>query len=582
VPGEVQKGLLMYGWMGRYLGGRGIGVKILWEETPPRFDPLGEENILVFATGPLTATGIPMSGKFSASIKSPLTGTIFDSNCGGDMGVRLKGCDLDLLIISGRSSTPVYLVIDVNKSQLKNATSLWGLDIPSTKAQLRQKEGASVSILAIGPAGENLVPFACCENNGRYFGRGGLGAVMGAKRLKAIVVRGRGKKPSIADDEKLRLVIYEMKTWLEANPITSQGLPHFGTGVLMNVMNETGILPIRNFQDVSSPNASCLSGEEVRGKILIGQKACPHCPVACGRVTSTGPKKGDGPEYETLWALGANLGIYHLPLVAEANYLCNNLGLDTISTGATIACAAELADKGIVQGGMKFDQMEKLLEMIEKIAYRRDEGNLLAEGSWKFADAHGVPEASMTVKGLELPAYDPRGAQGQGLAYATSHRGGCHLRAYMIGPEVLGVPKLVNRFDTQGKSGLVIFQQNLNAAMDSMVMCRFSSFAVGDDYYARLLAAVTGLEYEPQDLHVIGERIWNLERLFNLREGVRGDRDTLPSRFLKEPKNGKVVSLKPMLDEYRRFRSWDEKGVPYNDKLKRLDLLNERKDEKID
>jgi aldehyde:ferredoxin oxidoreductase len=572
--GHTTESMLPRQWSETYLGGRGLGTKILCEEMPKACDPLGPDNMLIFAPGPLTGTPVPMAGRFSASTKSPLTGTIFDSNCGGDLGIALKSCGLDALVLTGRAPAPVYVLVDEAGVTIKDAGPLWGLNTPSTASVLKEREGPASSVLTIGPGGEHLVRFACCENNGRYLGRGGLGAVMGAKKLKAVVVKRGGQKPEVANKDRLHFIVYEMNKWLEANPITSRGLPQFGTAVLMNIVNEAGILPVRNFRDAGSPLAFALSGEAVSKHILQRRKACPQCPVGCGRVTATSSATGQGPEFETLWALGANLEIYELAAVAEANYLCNSLGLDTISTGATLACAAELREKGILREGFASGDGTSLHEILEHIAYRRESAFLLGEGSLRLAETYGLPESAMHVKGLELPAYDPRGAQGQGLAYSTSQRGGCHLRAYMIGPEVLGIPKMVDRFQAEGKEGLVIYQQDINAAVDSMVMCRFSSFAVGDDYYARLLSAVCGIDYEPQDLHIIGERIWNLERLYNLREGISSIYDNLPQRLLTEAVNGRVVSLTPMLAQYRRFRGWDETGRPGKKKLHQLELTD--------
>ncbi|HWJ04111.1 MAG TPA: aldehyde ferredoxin oxidoreductase C-terminal domain-containing protein, partial [Verrucomicrobiae bacterium] len=304
---------------------------------------------------------------------------------------------------------------------------------------------------------------------------------------------------------------------------------------------------------------------------------CYGCPVKCSRVTRTQAEEGEGPEYESLWALGPQCGISDLEIIAEANYLCNRLGLDTISTGVTIGCAMEMAENNMVGLGLKFGDASGLKGLIEDIAYRKGIGDELAEGSRNFAAKYGGEKYAMQVKGLELPAYDPRGVQGMGLGFATSNRGGCHLRAYMVGPEILGVPKMVDRFSTNGKAGLTIFYQNINAAMDSLIICRFIGLAVSEEYFARLLSAVTGNQYQPQDLHVIGERIWNRERLYNLREGFTLADDTLPERLLKEPvkkgpSGGHVVNLSPMLTDYYRFRGWDNIGVPASRKLTELGL----------
>ena len=555
-----------------YLGGRGIGIRFLYDLSSPREDPLDGNPPLIFAPGPFAATPVPMGGRYYVTSKSPLTGTAVSSSSGGRFGLLLKRSGWDLLVIVGKASEPVYLVVDGEGASLKEAASLWGKEIPLAREALREREGKGISAVLTGPAGERKVRFACCENDGRFLGRGGIGAVMGAKGLKAVVVKEEGKGTPVARPQQLEFIVYEMRKWLEAHPITSQGLRVFGTPVLMNVMNRAGVLPVRNFQRAGSPLAFRLSGEELRRAFRQRRRSCPQCPLACGRITEVKGAEVEGPEYESLWALGVNLEIFDPETVILASGLCNRLGLDTISTGATLACYAELIEKGACDGRFSFGERERILEMIERVAFRVEEGELLAEGSRRMAEELGLPSLSMHSKGMELPAYDPRGAQGQGLAYATSPRGGCHLRSYMIGPEVLGVPKKVDRFSAAGKAGLVIFQENLNAALDSLVACRFGSFALSDDYYARALSAVTGIDYEAQDLHLIGERIWTLERLYNLREGISGKDDLLPERFLSEPLEGKVLDLPSLLEEYRRFRGW-KGGTPGEEKLRSLGLI---------
>jgi aldehyde:ferredoxin oxidoreductase len=590
----------MYGWVGKiirinltdnkittftpaqelyrdYLGGRGMGAKILWDEVGPEVSPLSPENKLIFMTGPLTGTKVPTAGRFSATSKSPLTGTIFDCNSGGIWGARLKKAGYDGLIIEGQADKPVYILLNENGAIIKDASGLWGKDVPDTTKVITDIEGVGYSTACIGPAGENLVKMACIINDGtRALGRGGLGAVMGSKNLKAIAVKGSAEIP-VADPQKLDFVLYETNKWLKANPITSQGLPEFGTPVLVNLFNEIGIFPSYNFQNSQFAEAEKISGETIAEKLLVKKKGCFGCPIKCGRVTRTSKETGEGPEYESLWALGPQCGISDLEAIAEASYLCNRLGLDTISVGVTIGCAMEMAANKIIDYSIKFGDTKKLPEIINDIAYRKGIGDELAEGSKAFAEKHGSQQYAMQVKGLELPAYDPRGAQGMGLGFATSNRGGCHLRAYMVGPEVLGVPKMVDRFSFHGKAGLTIFYQNINAAMDALIICRFIGLAVSEEYFARLLSAVTGISYQPQDLHIIGERIWNLERLYNLREGYSFNDDTLPDRLLNEPvksgpSKGHVVNLEPMLAEYYRFRGWDLTGVPGSKKLNDLGL----------
>jgi aldehyde:ferredoxin oxidoreductase len=560
-----------------WLGGRGLGAHMVYREAPPGCDPLGPGNKLVFTAGPLTGSSFPGSGRFSVSAKSPLTGTIFDSNAGGTWGVKLKRCGIDMLIIEGASTIPVLLVIKDGIASLEEAGDLWGKDVIETNQLLTDRLGRNISVACIGPAGENQVKYAAIINDRHHaLGRGGLGAVMGAKKLKAVVVSGN-KKVEVADPERMDLVVYEAGKWVKANPITSKGLPEFGTPVLVNLINELGVFPAFNFQDSQFAGAGNISGEAIAETIFSSRSGCYRCPVQCARMIKIGTSIMAGPEYESLWSLGPECGIDDLEVIAEANHLCNRLGLDPISTGVTIGCAMELEEREIFKTGLTFGDAAGLLSAITQIARREGSGDVLAEGSRYLAGKCGFPQYSMQVKGLELPAYDPRGLQGMGLGFATSNKGGCHLQAYMVGPEALGVPKMVDRLSTGGKAGLTITQQNINAAVDSLIICRYINLAVSEEYFARALSAATGIDYRPQDLHLIGERIWNLEKLYNLQAGVNSSFDTLPPRLLEEPiakgpSAGRTVELKPMLVEYYRFRGWDTDGTPTPKKLQELGL----------
>ncbi|MBI2914971.1 MAG: aldehyde ferredoxin oxidoreductase family protein [Firmicutes bacterium] len=561
-----------------YLGGRGLGARIVHDELEPGLDPLSPGNRLVFAVGPLVGTKVPAAGRCSASTKAPLTGCIHDSNAGGRFGHRLKRTGYDAVVIQGKASSPVYLRVTNKGASLEDGTFLWGKDAKATSEILSAREGKGVSSACVGPAGENLVKISSIVVDGhRQFGRGGIGAVMGSKNMKALVCDG-DCTTAVANEEAANFVVYESNKLLKANPITSQALPEFGTSVLVNLMNELGTLPTRNFQESRFEHAYNISGDAMAETILVKNTACHGCPIACTRRVKTGKIEGEGPEYETVWSLGAACGVGDLERVTEANWLANALGLDTISAGATIACAMELSEKGILEEPLHFGDGDVLLDLLRKIAYREGIGDDLAEGSLGFARKHGAPELAMQSKGLELPAYDPRGMQGQGLGYATSNRGGCHLRGNMLGLELLGVPKMVDRFATSGKAGLLIVHQNTGAAVDSLIMCKFTGFALGDEFFARLLSAVTGVDYRSQDIQEVGERIWNLERLFNNREGFGKADDTLPARLLEEgppdgPTAGRVVDLEPMLQEYYRFRGWDSEGVPGRRKLEALGLV---------
>jgi len=591
----------MHGWMGKvlqidlttgsiqeqslnsdisrlFLGGRGYGAKILFDEVHPDVNPLSPDNILIFASGPLTGTQAATSGRFSVSTKSPLTGTILDANSGGKWGVVFKKCGYDVMIIKGKANAPVYIDIKNDHVLIKDALHLWSKDTFETTDILTEKAENGSSVMCIGPAGENQVLISAIINDkDRALARGGAGAVMGSKNLKAIIVHGTNKI-EIADQDRMKFITYETNKMVRAHPITSKGLPEFGTSVLVNIMNEAGIFPSYNFQHSQFAMAENISGEAITEKILTKKAGCWGCIIQCARKTKTSREEGEGPEYESSWALGPNCGIDDLEIITEANYLCNKLGLDTISTGGTIACAMELNEKGIVSSGINFGEKDKLKEFIRKIAFREGIGDELALGSKRFAAKHGAEAYAMQVKGMELPGYDPRGAQGQGLAYATSNRGGCHLRGgYVIGTEILGVPRLSDRFAAIGKAGYAVRSQDLGAAVDSLVVCRFANFAVNEYVWARLLTAVTGITFEPEEVMKIGERITNLERIFNIREGFGRKDDTLPKRLLEEsvrtgPATGKIVKLAEMLDEYFQFRGWDNQGVPSVQKLKQLGL----------
>jgi aldehyde:ferredoxin oxidoreductase len=560
----------------QFLGGRGLGARLLWDLVGPEVEPLAAENVLIFATGPLTASGAQTSNRFTVSTKSPLTGTILDANSGGWWGMQFKRTGYDALIVRGRAARPVLMRIEPDGVVIEDAAHLWGQTVSATTAALGQDNNRR-NVLCIGPAGENRSRIAAIMNDGtRALARGGPGAVMGSKNLKAIVVEGH-QKNTPHDPDLFRFVLYETGKLLKANPLTSQALPEFGTAVVMNIINTIGALPTRNFQAGQFAGAEMVSGEWLTEKLLVRSQACWACPIACTRRTRTGQSQGEGPEYETAWAFGPQCGIDQMAVIAEANYLCNDLGLDTISAGSTIACAMELAERGLISSDLRFSRADLLLDILRDIAYRRGLGDELAEGSYRFAAAHGAPELSMSVKRLELPAYDPRGLQGQGLLFATSNRGACHLRGNMLGPEVLALPRLIDRFATQGKAGIVAIHQNTAAVIDSLVVCKFVNFAVSEEYFARLLTAVTGEQYKAEDLLRMGERVWNLERLYNLREGFTAADDTLPHRLLNEPSPvgpsaGHVVHLAPMLAEYYEFRGWDAHGVPTPAKLAALGL----------
>jgi len=562
----------------QFLGGRGLGARMLWDEVGPEVDPLSPGNVLIFTSGPLTSTGYQTSNRFSVSTKSPLTGTVLDANSGGFWGMQFKKTGYDAMIVRGRAEKPVYIEIKPDGVTIKDAAHLWGKRVLETTKALGQNNNKR-NVLCIGPAGELLSRMAAIMNDGeRSLARGGPGAVMGSKNLKAIVVEGK-ERPDIVDNDKFKFMLYETRKLLRASPLTSQALPEFGTVVMMNVVNNIGALPTRNHRQAQFEGAEAISGETLTEKYLVKNSACWACPIGCTRISKTDKVEGEGPEFETTWAFGAQCGVDDLPAIIEANHLCNDLGLDTISVGSTIACAMELAEIGLLECDLRFGRADLLAKTIQDIGYRRDVGAELADGSLRLAKKYGRPDLSMSSKGLEMPAYDPRGMQGQGLLYATSNRGACHMRGNMLDLEVLGLPKLIDRFQVQGKSSYVILRQNTAAAIDSLVICKFTNMGVAEEYFARALTAVTGESFSTGDLIQVGERVWNLERLYNLREGFTKADDTLPPRMLNEPvpdgpSQGWVSKLEPMLKEYYRARGWDENGVPKPQKLADLGLAN--------
>jgi len=560
----------------QFIGGRGLGARLLWDLVGPEVEPLSSENVLIFTNGPLTGTGYQTSNRFSVSTKSPLTGTVLDANSGGFWGMQFKKTGYDALIVRGKAQKPVWIELKGSEPVFHDATDLWGMGVFETTTRLGQNNNKR-NVLCIGPAGENLSRIAAIMNDReRSLARGGPGAVMGSKNLKAIVVEG-SDRPEIQDKERFKFMLYETRKLLAASPLTSQALPEFGTVVMMNIINNIGALPTRNHQMTQFEGAEAISGEELTDKYLVKNSSCWACPIGCTRVSKTDKVEGEGPEYETTWAFGAQCGVDDLPAIIEANSRCNDLGLDTISTGSTIACAMELSEKGFIDSDLRFGRADLLSRCVEDMAYRRDLGADMAEGSLRLATKYGHPELSMSVKGMEMPAYDPRGMQGQGLLYATSNRGGCHMRGNMLGLEVLGLPKLIDRFQVQGKSSFVVLHQNTSAAIDSLVICKFTNMGVAEEYFARALSAVTGIPYATGELIKVGERVYNLERLYNNREGFTRDDDSLPPRLLNEaptegPSKGWVSHLEPMLAEYYRTRGWDEKGVPKAHKLEELGL----------
>jgi aldehyde:ferredoxin oxidoreductase len=574
--GKIRREAISEDLFREYLGGRGLGVKLLYDSLAPDVDPLSPENLLIFAIGPATSTLVPTSGRTEIITKSPQTGTVFDSNVGGYLAPQIRRAGYAAVVIEGRSDKPVYLWVNDDDVEIRDAKAAWGKEVEEATDLLLNETDEKAQVACIGPAGENQILLsAIMTDKHRAAGRGGVGAVMGSKNLKALVVKGT-KEVEVHDRETLKESVARARRLIKKSGVTNKSLPVYGTAVLVNVINELGMLPTHNFQEGTFNDADGVSGEKLLERFLDKSYNCYGCPIGCGRIAKVGDREIGGPEYESIWALGPQCGINDLEWVTLANDRCNLLGMDTISVGSTIGCAMELVEKGKLDAPLRFGETNGLLEIIEDMAHHRGLGAEMAEGSKRLAERYGAPELAMQVKGLEIPAYDPRGVQGHALGYATSNRGGCHLRSYLIGPEVLGSPVLVDRDKTEGKPNLVMLFQDLSAAMDSMVVCRFTNFAWTVDDYADMLSACTGFDLNGKDLLKIGERIYNLERLFNLREGFSAADDTLPSRFFSPlPEGGtrnRVVHLEEMMKKYYSLRGWDKKGVPTKETLSRLNI----------
>ncbi|MEM2273385.1 MAG: aldehyde ferredoxin oxidoreductase family protein [Candidatus Bathyarchaeia archaeon] len=583
----------------KYLGGKGYAVYMLYKYlkeyesrgmAPTDIDPLGPENVLIFATGPGTGVpGFPCSGRYHVmALRSPLTGSVGSANSGGEWGPFLKFSGFDMIVIEGASEEPVYLSIINGSSELRSARDLWGKNTFDTCRILSKRVGGkNTSVACIGPAGENLVRMACIINDEhRAAGRTGLGAVMGSKKLKAIVVSGEEKVP-VANRDEFREISKRCLETMRKNRVTGEGLPTYGTSILINIINNAGALPYKNWQTGVNPHADKISGETLAETYLTGRRACWGCTIGCGRVTRvpSGPfqvLRTEGPEYESIWALGSSTGVKDLDAVIKANHYCDELGMDPISLGSTIAAAMELNERDYIpeedlQGlDLRFGNSASLVEAAWRTAYRVGFGKYLALGSKKMCEIYGHPEISMSVKGLELPAYDPRAIKGIGLDYATANRGGCHVTGYTISAEILGIPEKIDPLTTEGKAKWTKLFQDFTCVVNSTVNCLFSTFALSVRDYADLLSAVTGWSLSEDDILRIGERIYNLERVIVNKLGFNDKDDALPKRLVEEPMpegpaKGHVIKLEEMKEEYYKLRGWVN-GAPTSKKLRELEI----------
>jgi aldehyde:ferredoxin oxidoreductase len=614
--GNFHKEKNMYGWHGRvlrvdlstgkitpeevpqemiksYIGGRGWAIRYLYDEVDPKVDPFAAENKLIFATGPLTATTAPTGNRYMVVTKSPLTGALAHSNSGGDFPTWMKRTGYDMYIFEGRAAEPVYLYVTEEKAEIRPASHLWGKTVPDTTDLLIEETSKAAKVACIGPAGENRVLMAAVMNDKhRAAARSGVGAVMGSKNLKAVVAEGR-KYPAFFDDKGMRKFSVELSKQVGADMKAGSSLREYGTAYVPQVTNTLGILPAHNFQEGTFEHVDKVDGVALKEKYLIKHVPCWRCPISCGRLTAVDDEKyagkGEGPEYETISSLGTACGLDNLAALTKANYWCNELGLDTISTGLTIAAAMELYEDGVIDDEitgqpLRFGDGDAVIAMVQKMAYREGFGDQLAEGSYRLAEKYDRPEVSVTARKQELPGYDPRGAQGMGLLYATSNKGASHMEGDVAYPEVFGVPHKIDPLTSEGKAELVAHFQDAFALIDSAGLCVFFAvrYVFSEDVkiwpvrFSRLLNLATGAEYTPEEVMQAAERVYTLERLFLIEAGTGPEDDTLSPRLLHQPlpdgpAKGKVVELDAMLGEYYTYRNWPG-GYPAKGKLVELGL----------
>ncbi len=586
----------------KYLGGRGLGAYLALKEIPPGIDPLSPENKIYILTGPVVGTGAFETGRYHVVGKSPLTGILGDSNSGGQFGPWLRFAGYDGIIVEGASDEPVWLSIVDGEVEFHLAKKLWGKGVVYTEMSIRKEMKTPSehigSVLAIGPAGENLSKIAAIMNDKyRAAGRTGLAAVLGAKKLKAIFVKG-SRKIEIVDKKKFTEESKKLIDKIMKHSI-SEALGKFGTAVLVNIINAHGGFPTKNWTRGTFEKAFEISGEYLAEKYLVSNKGCWGCVIRCARVSKvdSGPYRtpvSEGPEYESIWAMGANTTIGDMEALIKLNYLANDLGFDTISLGNTVATLMELYERA-KKGELPEEKAKELNELLQDVeptwgnaeafiqlvwrtAYRHGIGDYTAEGAKRLAEYFGYPDAAIHVRGLELPAYDPRAINSMALSYATSNRGGCHLRAYSVSFDVLGVPEKFDPLSVdKRKVELVKYQQDYFSVIDSITVCKFNTFATDHTDYVELLNAVTGWDLTADELLETGERIYNIERLYAVREG-HGYKDYLPKRLVEEPlpdgpAKGKTAkeALEKYLPLYYELRGWED-GKPKPETLKRLGL----------
>ena len=568
----------------KYIGGRGLAARILYDEIKPKAAPYSEDNRLLFITGPAAGTLIPTSGRYGVGTKSPLTGGISLGYAGGHWANKLKYAGYDGILLGNQSSRPVYLMIDDNTVEIKEAGHLWGKTTEQTESMLKDELGSDFEITSIGPAGENTVSYAAICNEQHAVGRAGQGAVMGWMKLKAVAVRGTGRvEMGVSGPAGIDEVFFLHKT-IRENPV--KGLfRDVGTTGMLDPVNEAAGQPCFNFGKTQFPGVDKINAENMRPWFQRFE-SCSGCPVACGSITKF--KLGDSDftteriEHQSVGALATNCGVTDLPRVFEAHDLCDKYGLDTISTGISIAWAMECFTNGLISTSeadgldLSFGNAAVLKPLIEKIAAKEGIGELLAKGVRAAASQLGrdSEKYAMHVKGLEMPGYDPRGFFGMALNLATTARGADHNKAFTIAAEFLEVLGNYDRFAYEGKADLVKRMQDSTVIIDSIIMCMFTvDLGISVDLYAKAVNLATGMDINGDDVYTIGDRVNTLERMFNLREGISAEQDKLPDRFANEPASdpdGHVVDVSRMIPEYYELRGWDENGVPTPEHLQKL------------
>ena len=549
----------------KYIGSKGLAIRYMYEELKPGIDALGEENKLFLTTGPLTGTPAPCSGKLSVAAKSPATGTMNDCSIGGHVGIRIKYAGYDMIIFEGIADKPCYIVIEDDKVEFVDASELWGLGSHEAEAILAEKYGIEYSIMSIGPAGENLSNMACINSDYyRQAGRGGIGAVMGSKKIKAILIKGtKGVKvPDIKKATDRILEILHEDVLQEDNTFVYDT----GTTAFLEACGDGGIVPYKNFSGANDPEWEKYNGD-VLMKYREGKRGCGSCGLGCGNFLKIGNAVCEGPEYETIAVAGPNAGITDPEHIVKFNEVCDNMGLDTISTGDTIVWAMEMTEKGIYDFDIRFGEADKMIKMVEMIARQEGVGADLSRGVKYASEKYGGTDFAMQVKGLEFPQYEPRGSWGMSLSYAVSDRGACHMRAYAPNEEVFAAS--IPPYTSEGKGQMVYNLGEFNAVKFSLCICDFWG-TISYDIMAEMLILVTGRQWTADEMGEVGRRVLNIGRAFNQREGFNRAHDTIPKRLVKDalegegPAAGQKIpqeAFEDMLDQYYEVMGWDKNGM---------------------